>query len=80
MFIEAAILIRRRLDVPCSNCGFDANLYLRDQEAACEKVKKFLATRQEDPKVWLGLRPPVTVAKKVKPSVKSGKSTREIVA
>ena len=78
MIIEAGILLRRRMDIPCSNCGFDASLYIKDQAAACEKVKQYLVERQLDPNVWLGLRSPVTVSKKA--NVKGGKSTREIVA
>ncbi len=78
VFIESFILMRHRLDVACPHCGFDALLYLKNQAAACEKVKIHLATRQSDPNVWLGRRPPLRFAKK-SPSRKDGKSTREIV-
>lgn len=84
MLIEASVLLRRRMDVTCPQCGFDAHLYLKNQEAACEKVKKHLALRLEDPDVWLGKRPPLKMAKRAATSEtlkrKAGKSTREIVA
>jgi hypothetical protein len=74
MFIEGFILFRRRSDVECPHCGFDPHLYLKNQSAACEKVKKHLEVRSLDPDVWLGKRPPLRFSKK-----SSKNSTKEIV-
>src|SRR5438270_26426 len=35
IFIEGSVLFRRRLDIPCPHCGFDAHLYMKNQAAAC---------------------------------------------
>ncbi len=76
--IECAILIVRRLNVPCPHCGFDAYLYSKNKELASSQVKKHLEIRQLDPNVWLGRKPPLQFAKKtIKKN--SGKSTKEIV-
>ncbi|MBK9293337.1 MAG: hypothetical protein IPM57_02675 [Oligoflexia bacterium] len=64
MFIEIGILIRRRLEAPCPHCGFDPYLYLKDQKAACDRVKMHLEKRQADPDVWLGKKPPLRFSKR----------------
>lgn len=75
MFTEIGILIRRRAAAACPHCGFDPYLYLKDQNAACEKVKIHLEQRQADPDVWLGKKPPLRFSKR-----SSKNSTREIQA
>jgi hypothetical protein len=76
--LETIILFRRRGDVTCPHCGFDAHLYIKDAAAACEKVKLHLKQRQEDPDVWLGKRPPLRFSRKSSKR-DNGKSTREII-
>lgn len=75
ILFESIILMLRRLSIPCPHCGFDAYLYKKSQEAAVARVKEHLQSRKEDPRVWLGQRPPLRFAKKRK----LGKSTKEIV-
>lgn len=72
--MEAAILLRRRADLPCPHCGFDPALYRRNKEAACAGVKRHIENRQNDPDVWLARKPPITVSRRKKKN-----STREIV-
>jgi len=74
MTLEIAIVIYARMDSTCPHCGFDPVLYMRNREAACEKVKKYIALRQNDPDVWLARKPPLRFARRKKKS-----STKEIV-
>jgi hypothetical protein len=74
MSFEIAIVIRSRVDSTCPHCGFDPVLYSRNRDAACEKVKKYIALRQNDPDVWLARKPPLRFAKRKKKG-----STKEIV-
>ncbi len=48
-FSEVFIKVRWRLSIPCSQCGFDPVLYLRNPGAAAEKVKLRLDARKQDP-------------------------------
>ena len=79
ILIEITHLVRSWVAVSCPHCGFDPALYIRNQAAACERVKGHLARRQEDPDVWLARKPPLRFAHRIIPS-KNKKSTREIVA
>jgi len=73
MIIEIGILVRNRYDAECPHCAFDPIVYVRDQVKACEKVKRHLEARKEDPDVWLARKPPIRLPGRKK------KSTREIV-
>jgi hypothetical protein len=75
--LEMSILWRSRLAVECPECGFDAYLYGRSKQAACEKVKAHLLNRQNDPDVWLARRAPLNLPTQKKP-LKRG-STRELI-
>jgi len=46
---ETFVQIRWRLNIVCSECGFDPVLYVRDVEKAVAKVQEHLRKRQEDP-------------------------------
>ncbi len=54
---ELFIVLRWRLSVVCSRCGFDPILYRRDQKAAAARVKAHYKTRLEDP-MWVMSPPP----------------------
>jgi hypothetical protein len=73
--IETVIHFRARMEVACPHCGFDPVLYIRNKEAACEKVKRHIVARQSDPDVWLARKPPLRFAKRKR----KGNSTRELV-
>ena len=74
MSLEIIIIIRTRIDSTCPHCGFDPVLYVRNREAACVKVKKYIELRQNDPDVWLARKPPLRFTKRKKKT-----STHEIV-
>ncbi len=74
ILLEIAIVIRARVESTCPHCGFDPVLYVRNRELACEKVKRYIALRQNDPEVWLAHRPPLRFPKR-----KKKHSTKEIV-
>lgn len=44
---EVFTQMKWRASMVCKNCGFDPVLYVRDQEAAGQKVKAFLEKRPE---------------------------------
>jgi hypothetical protein len=50
---EIFVQIRWRLSVVCRACGFDPIMYVKDPQAAAEKVKVQLDRRKEDPKYLL---------------------------
>lgn len=65
---EVFVQIRWRLSVVCRACGFDPILYVKNPEAASEKVKFQLDRRKEDPKYLLAkpLNLPAITAEKAK--------------
>ncbi|WP_413287906.1 hypothetical protein [Bdellovibrio sp. HCB337] len=50
---ETFIQIRWRLSVFCKQCGFDPILYVKNPEAAADKVSAHLQKRRDDPKFLL---------------------------
>lgn len=52
-FTETFIQIRWRLSVFCKQCGFDPILYVKNPEAAAEKVTAHLQKRRADPNFLL---------------------------
>lgn len=51
--IELGLLIRWRLYIVCSKCGFDPVLYRKDPEIAAQKVLQFMERYDVDPKYEL---------------------------
>lgn len=72
---EVFVKIRWRLSVVCRQCGFDPVLYLKQPEAAAQKVKEQLETRKQDPKYLLAkpLNLPAIPAEKAKALQDKGK-------
>ena len=60
---EACVILRWRVSINCSKCGFDPVLYKKDPEAAARKVKSYMEERQNDP-LW------VLTAPKLQPIIK----------
>lgn len=50
MLSEVFILLRSRMSMPCSYCGFDPILYKRDPKLMVELVKQFMDKRKSNPK------------------------------
>jgi hypothetical protein len=50
---ETFIQLRWRMSVACRQCGFDPVLYVRDPDAASEKVTAHLKHRKQDVKYML---------------------------
>lgn len=46
---EVFLKVRWRMNIVCPTCGFDPVLYLKDHQAAVQKVKMQLQARGEDP-------------------------------
>ncbi len=46
---EVFLKIRWRMNIVCPTCGFDPVLYLKDHQAAVQKVKFQLQVREQDP-------------------------------
>ncbi len=72
---EVFVKIRWRLSVVCRQCGFDPVLYLKQPEAAAQKVKEQLEARKQDPKYLLAkpLNLPAIPAEKAKALQDKGK-------
>ena len=71
---ELFIVLRWRLSIMCSRCGFDPVLYRRSPAAAAAKVKEHYKVRSEDP-MWLMSPPPkLPHIRKQKPEKKPGPS------
>lgn len=72
---EVFVKIRWRLSVVCRQCGFDPVLYLKQPEAAAQKVKDQLEVRRQDPKYLLAkpLNLPAIPAEKAKALEGKGK-------
>ena len=64
---EALVLLRWRMRMICDICGFDPILYKRNAQQAAEKVKTFMALRQNDPKMLLKPYPKMTPLRQKKP-------------
>lgn len=50
---EVFLKIRWRMNIVCPTCGFDPVLYLKDHQAAVQKVKFQLQVREQDPMTLL---------------------------
>lgn len=61
---ELFIMIRWRLSVVCSKCGFDPLLYKRSPEQAAKQVKEHMRRRKEDPLSVFSPPPKLPVIKK----------------
>jgi len=59
IFIEFGLLLRRRSEMACPHCGFDPVIYKQNPDRACAMVIAHLKTRGEDPRAWMGHRPPI---------------------
>ncbi|MBO9666660.1 MAG: hypothetical protein J7501_07575 [Bdellovibrio sp.] len=72
---EIFVQIRWRLSVVCRACGFDPIMYVKDPQAAAEKVKVQLDRRKEDPKYLLAkpLNLPAIAPKKAEALQTKGK-------
>jgi hypothetical protein len=53
---ELFIMLRWRMTINCSKCGFDPVLYKKDPEKAAAKVKAYMSERSDDP-LWVLSRP-----------------------
>lgn len=51
---EITLQMRWRISLVCKKCGFDPVMYLKNVDAAIEKVQKRLAERKDDPAAWMG--------------------------
>ncbi len=65
---EGFIVLRWRISINCSKCGFDPILYKKDPSRAADKVKEYMAERADDP-MWV-LSPP-----QLKPIIKKKDAT-----
>lgn len=54
---ELFIQLRWRLTLPCTHCGFDPVLYIRDPSLAANRVKNFLQQKAQDPMYFLSPNP-----------------------
>lgn len=72
---EVFVKIRWRLSVVCRVCGFDPIMYLKNPQAAAEKVKLQLDIRKQDPKYLLSkpLNLPAIAPKKAEALAHKGK-------
>ena len=46
---EIFVVVRFRVSIPCSHCGFDPVLYKKYPERAAARVKEIIDLRREDP-------------------------------
>ena len=65
---EIFIQFRWRVTIVCKECGFDPVLYLKDTDAAAQKVKIRLEQRKNDPESLL--KPPLQIPKVYKKAEK----------
>lgn len=63
---QVFLRIRYRESVKCPHCGFDPILYNHDNEAAAQKVKSFMETRQDNPQYMLKPQPQIPVIYKTR--------------
>lgn len=77
---EVFVQIRWRLAVVCRTCGFDPILYVKDPEAASQKVKFQLDRRKEDPKYLLAKRLNLPTISAEKSKALQGKEKGKLVS